>query len=98
MFRSQTSDNMDRWKRTAREKLRHEESQKGKDKRWRRSQRETARRDKVQLREKVRKSRNTVFLQRFVAPDLNNCTPLWREAHVEIKVCKTRQGRITFGS
>ena len=27
-----------------------------------------------------------------------NCTPLWREAHFEVKMHKTRQVRTTFGS
>ena len=26
------------------------------------------------------------------------CTPLWREAHFEVKMCKTLQCRTTFGS
>ena len=26
------------------------------------------------------------------------CTPLWREAHFEVKMCKTHQARTTFGS
>ena len=26
------------------------------------------------------------------------CTPLWREAHFEIKMYKTHHGRTTFGS
>ena len=26
------------------------------------------------------------------------CTPLWREAHFEVKVCKTHHCRTTFGS
>ena len=26
------------------------------------------------------------------------CTPLWREAHLEVKMCKTPQPRTTFGS
>ena len=26
------------------------------------------------------------------------CTPLWREAHFQVKMCKTHQGRSTFGS
>ena len=26
------------------------------------------------------------------------CTPLWREAHLEVKMCKTPQCRTTFGS
>ena len=68
-FRSQTSDNMDRW--TAemgrvREKRRAEErraEQKREDQR-----RELVRRKKMQVREKVGKSRNSVFFQWFVAP------------------------------
>ena len=63
-FRSQTSDNMDRWKaeigRVREEKRREEE---------RRSRRESPRRKKIQVREKVGKSRNTVFFQWFVAPE-----------------------------
>ena len=69
------------------------------------------------MREKVGKSRNTVFFQWFVAPEgrkvgslkrrvrsqlatgaIKNCTPLWREAHFEVKMCKTPGVRITFGS
>ena len=68
-FRSQTSDNMDRWKRTARKKLRHGESQKGEDKRWRRSGREAVRKEKMQVREKVGKSQSTAFFQCFMAPE-----------------------------
>ena len=69
------------------------------------------------MREKVGKSRNTVFFQWFVAPEgrkvgslkrrvrsqlarwvMKNCTPLWREAHFEVKMYKTHQCRTTFGS
>ena len=69
------------------------------------------------MREKVGKSRNTVFFQWFVAPEgrkvgslkrrvrsqlargeMKNCTPLWREAHFEVKMYKTHHGRTTFGS
>ena len=69
------------------------------------------------MREKVGKSRNTVFLQWFVAPEgrkvgslkrqvqsqlarwvMKNCTPLWREAHFEVKMFKTHQLRTTFTS
>ena len=101
----------------------------------------------MQMREKVRKSRNTLFFQWFVAPEgrkvgslkrrvrshladerwkiarrcgakhickskcakytrfgpllevemLKKCTPLWREAHFEVKMYKTHQLRTTFG-
>ena len=69
------------------------------------------------MREKVGKSRNTVFFQWFVAPEgrkvgslkrrvrsqlatgaMKNCTPLWREAHFQVKMHKTPQRRTTFGS
>ena len=68
------------------------------------------------MREKVGKSRNTVF-QWFGAPEgrkvgslkrrarsqlarweIKNCTPLWREAHVQVKMHKTHQVQTTFGS
>ena len=61
----------------------------------------------MQMREKVGKSRNTVFFQWFVAPEarkvgslkrrvrsqlarweMKNCTPLWREAHFQVKSVK----------
>ena len=62
-FWSQTSDNMDRWK---------AESGRGREKRKIRrekSRRERVRRKKMQMREKVGKSRNTLFFQWFVAPE-----------------------------
>ena len=110
-FRSQTSDNMDRWKaevvRVKEEKRREEE----------RSKRESLRRKKIRVPEKVGKSRNTTFFQWFVAPEgrkvgslkqrvrsplgkweMKNCTPLWHEAHFEVKMYNTHQVRTTFGS
>ena len=78
---------------------------------------EKVRRKKRQVREKVGKSRFTVFYQWFVASEgrkvgslkrrvrshvvrweTKNCTPLWREAHFQVKMYKTRQLRTTFGS
>ena len=75
------------------------------------------RRKKMQMREKVGKSRNTVFFQWFVSPEgrkvgslkrrvrsqlarweMKNCTPLWREAHFQVKMYKTHHSRTTFGS
>ena len=110
-FRSQTSDNMDRWK---------AEQGRGREKRKIRrekSRRERVRRKKMEMREKVGKSRFTVFFQWFVAPEgrkvrslerrvrsqlargeMKNCTPLWREAHFEAKMYKTHHVRTTFGS
>ena len=99
-FRSETSDNMDSWKAGVR-----------------RVRRDKIRRKKMQMREKVGKSRNTVFFQWFEAPEgrkvgslkrrvrtqlarweMKNCTPLWREAHFQVKMYKTPQLRTTFGS
>ena len=79
--------------------------------------RERVRRKKIQMREKVGKSRNTVFFQWFVAQEgrkvgslkrrvrsqlvtgaMKNCTPLWREAHFQVKRYKTPQRQTTFGS
>ena len=102
---------MDRWK---------AEQGRGREKRKirrKKSRRETVRRKKMQMREKVGKSRNTVFSQWFGAPEgrkvgslkrrvrsqlarweMKSCTPLWREAHLEVKMHKTHQGRTTFGS
>ena len=99
-FRSETSDNMDSWKAEVR-----------------RVRREKIRRKKMQMREKVGKSRFTVFFQWFVAPEgrkvgslkrrvrrhlarweMKKCTPLWREAHFQVKMYKTHQLRTTFGS
>ena len=100
-FRSQTSDKMGTWKaemgRVREEKRREEE-------------RESLRRKQIQVREKVGKSRNTVFFQWFVAPEgrkvgslkrrvrsqlarweMKNCTPLWREAHLQVKKLKTQR-------
>ena len=30
--------------------------------------------------------------------EMNNCTPLWREAHIEVKMYETQQRQTTFGS
>ena len=102
---------MDRWK---------AEQGRGREKRKirrKKSRRERVRRKKMQMREKVGKSRFTVFFQWFVAPEgrkvgslkrrvwsqlarwvMKNCTPLWREAHFEVKMYKAHQLRTTFGS
>ena len=58
-FRSQTSDNMDKWK-----------AKQGRGREKRKIRREKIRRERVRVRgEKVGKSRNTVFFQWFVAPE-----------------------------
>ena len=56
-FRSQTSDNMERWK------SRGGKSQGGEEKKWEDQRRERVRRKKMQVRKKVGTSRFTVFFQ-----------------------------------
>ena len=101
-FRSQTSDNMDTWK------SRGGKSQRGEEKKWEDQRRERVRSKKMQVREKVGKSRFTVLFPWFGAPEgrkvtslkrrvqsqlarweIKKCTPLWREAHFQVKMCKT---------
>ena len=109
---------MDRWKAEmgrVREKRRVEkrrvEERRAEE---RRSERERVRRKKMQVREKIGKSRNTVFFQWFVAPEgrkvgslkrshlarwaMKNCTPLWREAHFQVKMYKAPLSRTTLAS
>ena len=100
-FRSQTSDNMERWK------SRDGKSQGGEVKKWEDQSRERVSSKKMQVREKVGKSRFTAVFKWFGAPEgrkviwlkrrvrsqlarweMNNCTPLWREAHLELKKAK----------
>ena len=69
--------------------------------------REKIRRKKMQVRERLEKSRNTVFFQCLLALEgrkvgspkrrvrshvarweMKNCTPLWREAHFQVKMLK----------
>ena len=76
---------------------------------------EKVRREKMQVREKVGKSRFTVFFQWFGAPEgwqvtslkrrvrsqlarweMKNCTPLWREAHFQVKMDNAHQPGTTF--
>ena len=103
-FRSQTSDNMDRWK------SRGVKSQGGEEKKWDDQRRERERRKKMQVREKVGKSRFTVFFQWFVTQagrkvgslkrrvrsqparwEMKSCTLLWREAHFQVTMYKTHK-------
>ena len=93
------------------QRQREEKDEKREDQR-----RERVRGKKMQMREKVGKSRNIVFFQWFVAPEgrkvgslkrrvrsqlarweMKNCTPLWREAHFEAKMDKTLEDRTTLG-
>ena len=103
-------------KRRGREEMRWEEKRREEKKRGDKRT-EKVRRKKMEMREKVGKSRFTVFCQWFVAPggrkvgslkrrvrsqlargEMKNCTPLWREAHFQVKMYKTHYSRTTFGS
>ena len=113
-FRSETSANTDSWKirggksypeKPSRIKKRQLQvwAQKGEEKKW-----EDQRRKKMQVREKVGKSRFTVVFQWFVALGgrkvgslkrrvrMKKCTPLWREAHFQVKTSKTPHARTNF--
>ena len=60
-FRSQASDNMDRWKGRGGKNQRREEKRREEEEEEEDQRRERVRRKRVQVREKVEKSRNTVF-------------------------------------
>ena len=99
-FRSETSDNMDSWKaevkRVRREKIRRKKMQ--------------MRKKVGKSRNTVffqwfgaPEGRKVGSLKRRVRSQLarwemKNCTPLWREAHFQVKMYKTPQRRTTFGS
>ena len=48
------------------------------------------------MREKVGKSRRV--RSQLARGEMKNCTPLWREAHFQVKMYKTHHSRTTFGS
>ena len=75
--------------------------------------RESLRRKKVQVREKVIRKvgkQHCVFpmmcgsrrsksrLTNAQTREMTSCTPLWREAHFQVKMYKTHHSRTTFGS
>ena len=79
------------------EKQRSEEAERREEKK-RDDRRERVRRKKMQMREKVGKSRNTVFPMICGSGGSNNCTPLWCEAHFQVKMYKAHQVQSTFCS
>ena len=112
-FRSQISDNMDRWKaemgRVREEKRRRKKIKEDQS-------RESQKKEDPGARKKVGKSRNIVFpmicgsgwsrvgsLKRRVRSQLarwemKNCTPLWGEARAQVKMHETHQVWSTFWS
>ena len=99
-FRSETSDNMDSWKaevrRVRREKIRRKKMQ----------MREKVGKSPFTVFFQwfvAPEGRKVGSLKRRVRSQLarwkmKTCTPLWREAHFQVKMYKTHQLRTTFGS
>ena len=77
-FRTQTSDNMQRWK------SRDGKSQGGEVKKWEDQRRERVGSKKMQVREKVGKSWFTVFFQWFGAPEGQRVTSLKRRVRSQL--------------
>ena len=99
------------------EKQSRDEAERREEKKKEDQKRESLRRKKIQVRETVGKSRNTLFFPMICGSGGSKsrlakatgaepagqmrdekCTPLWREAHFEVKMYKTHQCRTTFGS
>ena len=76
-FRSQTSDNMNRWK------SRGGQSQRGEEPKREDQKRERLRRKKMQVREKVGKSRNTVFFRLMICDSGGSKSRLAKAAGAE---------------
>ena len=110
-FRSQTSDNMDRGKAEqgrGREKrqIRRKKSRRGRVRRKKMEMREKVGKSRNTAFFQwfgTPEGRKVGSLKRRVRSQLarwemKSCTPLWREAHLEVKMYKTHHCRTTFGS
>ena len=114
-LRSQTSDNIARWKKA--EVGRVSQRRKSREKARRSEKRKNQEKEKMQMRAKVKKLRTILFFQWLVAQagrkvgllkrrvrshlarwEMKKCTPLWREAHFQVKMYKAHHARSTFGS
>ena len=96
--RSQTSDNMDRWK------SRGGKSQRGEEKKREDQRGERAKRKKMKVRKKVGKSRFTVGFHRFLAPEgpkvgsgKRRVRSHGREANFQVKSVKKWRSQTIFG-
>ena len=107
-FRSQTSDNVDRWK-AEMGRVREEKRIRKKIKKRKSPKKEDpgARKGRKVAKHCVfpmicgsggLKSRLAKAAGAEPAWEIKNCTPLWREAHFQVKRHKTHQVRRTFGS
>ena len=110
-FRSQTSDYMHRWKAEQgrgreKRKIRREKSRRERVRRKKMQMREKVGKSRNTVLFQwfeAPEGRKVGSLKRRVRSQLarwemKNCTPLWREAHFEVKMYKTHQVRSTFGS
>ena len=92
------------------EKQRRGECQRGEEPK-REDQRKSEKKENAGAQKKLEKSRNTVFfpmicgsggsksrLAKAAGAEPCGCTPLWREAHFQVKMHKTHDSRTTFGS
>ena len=109
-FRSETSDNMDSWKaevrRVRREKVRRKKMRRERVRRKKMQMREKVGTSRFTVFFQwfvAPEGRKVGSLKRRVRTQLakwemKKCTPLWREAHFQLKMYKTHQPRTTFGS
>ena len=65
---------------------------------WKLICRKSARRCGAKHISKSKCAKHTSFGPLLEVKMWKKCTPLWREAHVQVKMCKTHQLRTTFGS
>ena len=70
----------------------------GADHFWKLRCRKSARRCGAKHILKSKCTKHTNFGPLLEVPMSKKCTPLWREAHFEVKMYKTHHGRTTFGS
>ena len=109
-FRGQTSDNMDRWKAEmgrVREEKRREEERRSKKRKSQKKEDPGAQEKSLNTAffqwfvapdgRKVGSLKRRVRSQ-LARWEMKNCTPLWRETHLQVKKLKTPHLRSTFGS
>ena len=65
---------------------------------WKLRCRKSARRCGAKHISKSKCAKHTMFGPLLEVEMSKKCTPLWREAHFEVKMCKTHHARTTFGS
>ena len=74
------------------------QSTRGADHFWKLRCRKSARRCGAKHILKSKCAKHSMVGPLLEVPTSKKCTPLWREAHFEVKMCKAHQCRTTFGS